>query len=317
MSENYKVGITGAGGYIGSRIAKLLKEEGHDLVLLDNFYNSQIEKIGNIEIHNVDIRRFEEISKHLKDCDVIMHLAGLTSVKGCEDNPVEAFEVNAEGTINIAKICSNNSMPLVYPSTMQTIGQELKDTIRPDSPKKPSNIYGLTNEIGANTIQALAKDSFPAYIFIQSNVYGHHDIGGKKISKGTVINFFVNQALRNEEITVHKPGTQSRDFIHVKDIARAWKKSLNHIKSIENGPSTFTLASGRTLTIIEVAEIVQDTAESLLSYKPEIKLVDNPTEATFTEKFQVDTTDIMRELEFQPDTRIEEAIENMMAASLE
>jgi len=53
---------------------------------------------------------------------------------------------------------------------------------------------------------------------MKTNIYGEYELDGKKITKRTVINIFVNKALKGEPLTVHKPGTQTRDFIHVLDV---------------------------------------------------------------------------------------------------
>lgn len=58
-----------------------------------------------------------------------------------------------------------------------------------------------------------------------SNLYGEHEIDGQMVSKGTVTNFFVDRALEGDVLTVYEPGTQSRNFVHVKDVAQAFVRS--------------------------------------------------------------------------------------------
>jgi UDP-glucose 4-epimerase len=74
-----------------------------------------------------------------------------------------------------------------------------------------------------------ADDAFPAHLFLKSNLYGEHVVDETEVGKLTVINFFVNRALAGETLTVYEPGTQMRNFVRVKDVARAYVRSAERL----------------------------------------------------------------------------------------
>jgi UDP-glucose 4-epimerase len=80
---------------------------------------------------------------------------------------------------------------------------------------------GLTKQMSEEDVHSVACRTLPTHVYMKSNLYGHHEVGGENIGKRTVINISVEQALANETLTVHEPGTQARDFVHLKDVERA------------------------------------------------------------------------------------------------
>lgn len=316
MSETYKIGVTGAAGYIASRITKRLLDRGEDVVAIDNFYAPQItgKQIQGQKIRDIDIRNREGLREVFSGVDVILHLGAISGVEDCSENSELAFDVNVGGTENIAWICRENNIPLVFPCSMAIIGEPKEFPISSSHPRDPINHYGLTKAMNEQDIKQLSKDSFPAHIYIKSNLYGHHTIDGKQVDKRTVINIFVEKALNREPLTVHKPGTQARDFIHVKDVADAYLKSIDKLVDTEGfGSVTFPLASGDDRSILDIAEIVQKVVNQEMGYKPEIDLVENPRgEEAAGEDFTVDTSQAKKEIGFETKHTIEDTVREMV-----
>ena len=307
--DELKVGVTGAAGYTGSRVTKRLLEKDHEVVALDNMYHGQVEEINGQEILDVDIREKESLEDKLADVDVIIHLAALSGLDDCNEKPDEAFEVNVEGTNNIVRICDKYSIPLIHSSSMAVIGDPVEQPITSSHPVKPLNLYGKTKAVNESVIRNFSRDSFPSHIFLKSNLYGNHYIDGQRIGKNTVINYFLTQASKGEPLTVYKPGTQSRDFIHVKDAAEAYVKSAETIVNQENGSKKFTVASGTSTSVIDVAEKIQKIFREEKETEPEIKLVENPREnETITENFNVGTERAKEIIAFDASKTIEDSI---------
>ncbi|MDY6775282.1 MAG: NAD-dependent epimerase/dehydratase family protein [Halobacteria archaeon] len=314
MTETYKIGVTGAGGYIGSRLTANLLEEGHEVVPTDNFYNAKVDEVEGVEIRDLDVRDRDGLRETYDDVDVLMHLAAVSGVDSCDDNPELAFDVNVGGTENVAWVCRENGIPLVFPCSMAIIGDPVEFPITSDHPRNPLNTYGLTKSMGEDDIHSLSRGEFPAHVYMKSNLYGHHELGGKEIGKNTVINIFVDKALNKEPLTVFKPGTQARDFIHVKDTARAYADSLDVILDEEDGATTYPIASGDCRSILEIAETVQEVVEEERGYSPEVELVDNPREdETLVDDFTVDTTKARDGIGFEAEYDIERAVREMVS----
>jgi len=314
VSETARVGVTGAAGYIGSRVVTDLLESGHDVVPVDNYHDPKVDSFEDQRILDIDVRDRGALREAFGDVDTVMHLAAITGVEECEADPELAFDVNVTGTENIAWLCRERAIPLVFPASMAVIGDPLEFPIAADHPRRPLNHYGLTKTMSEEDIGWLAEDVFPALVFLKSNLYGHHEIGGQSIGKRTVINIFVERALAEEPLMVHEPGTQSRDFLHVKDVARAYGLALDHLLDAEAGCETVPLASGESMSVLEIAHLVQRIVEEEQGIEIPVEIVENPraVEETDVDDFTVDTTSARGTLDFEAEHSIEESIRGML-----
>lgn len=311
-----KVGITGAAGYIGSRVMKRVLDEGYDVEAFDNFSDDQVRRVGAVDIREGDVRDTEDV-RSFSDCDVVLHLGAESGVDGCEKDPENAFTSNIVGTENVLWFCRRERIPLVFPCSMAIIGEPTEFPITADHPRNPMNVYGFTKHVGEENVKMFAKGRFLAHIFMKSNVYGFHEIDGARVGKGTVINFFINRARAGESLTVYEPGTQARDFIHVKDVAEAYVKSVERLLDTDGtGSDTLEIASGRSVSVLDVAEMVADAYAEHEGERPEVKVVENPRAGseTLVENFDVDVSKAEQELGWTARHGLEESIAEMVAA---
>jgi len=154
-----KILVTGAGGYIGSRVCYELMKD-HEIIPIDNFYLSQIESIKGNKILNIDIRDRKAMEK-LMPFDCVVHLAAISGVQDCEKNPDLAYEVNVLGTLNIAYLSRKYKIPLIFASSMAIFGEPEYFPIDEDHPKTPINLYGFTKYLGMENIKLFSKNNFP------------------------------------------------------------------------------------------------------------------------------------------------------------
>ena len=295
-----RVGVTGAGGYVGAGLCGKLMDRGHEVVMLDNYLNAQVRYVHGEEILWADIRDRNDVEKILKECDVVVHLAAISGVADCDKMPDKAYEINIVGTSNIAWVCRRYGIDLIFPSSMAVVGDPAELPIKSTHPRNPLNLYGLTKWSGEEIIRTLSKEKFNALIFIKTNIYGEFELDDRKISKRTVINIFVNKALKGEALTVHKPGTQTRDFIHVLDVIDAY------VMAVEKMPEGFnmtTLAGGECISVLDIAKLVQKYSDVA------INLVENPrSRETHAENFEVDTEEAKKLIGFEAKRRVEDEI---------
>ena len=309
------IAVTGAAGYIGSRVVVELREAHPDweLIAIDNGYRAQVDSIGDIEIEHVDIRNRNRLEDALAGADVLCHLAAISGVDDCEENADLAYEVNVTGTNNVAWFCKKTGAALAFPFSMAVLGDPQSFPITADQARDPLNWYGRTKWIGERSIGAFADGAFPAHLFLKSNLYGEHVVDGTEVGKPTVINFFVNRALAGETLTVYEPGTQARNFVHVKDVARAYvcsvERLLEQLERGVTGTETYEIASDEDMSVMEVAEIVREAASEEREIDVDVELVENPRSAeTMVEEFGVDISGARKTLDWRPEEDIENSV---------
>ncbi|GAB3669316.1 NAD-dependent epimerase/dehydratase family protein [Halopiger thermotolerans] len=317
--ETPTIAVTGAAGYIGSRVLQELRTAHPDwnLIALDNQYRGQVTSVSGIDIIHADIRNRHRLETILEGSDVVLHLAAISGVDDCDANRDLAYEVNVTGTNNVAWFCRKTGAALVFPFSMAVLGDPQTFPITADLPRDPLNWYGQTKLLGEQAIEGLADGSFPAHLYLKSNLYGEHVIGDSVVSKSTVINFFVNRALSSEPLTVYEPGTQSRNFIHVKDVARVYVRSAERLLEAldrgETGTKSYEVASDEDPSVMEVAETVAELADEELGTDPEVTVVENPRSGeTMVEEFTVDTSKTQEELMWEPKHAIEDSIRELL-----
>lgn len=314
MTETHRIGITGAAGYIGSCVATTLLDAGNEIVPVDDFSHAKVDDIDGSAIHEVDVRDRAALRDVFADVDAVAHLAAISGVQECDAAPEAAFDVNVRGTENVAWLCRERGLPLVFPASMGIIGDPVSFPIDAAHPRDPLNHYSRTKAMSEEDIHWLADGAFPAHVLMKSNLYGHHRVGGRDVAKHTVINLFVDMALDGGPLTVHEPGTQSRDFIHVEDVARAYRCSLDALVDAGPGAATIPIASGDCRSVLEIAETVQRIVDEERGYRPEIELVENPRSAeTTTGDFTVDTGRARVLIGFEAERTVERTIREMVS----
>lgn len=301
-----KIAITGAAGYIGSRVMKEAIKNNMKVIGIDNFSNGQINEINDNKIKNIDIENLEKLENEIKNCDAVLHLAAISGVQDCEENKNKAYKTNIVGTENISFLCYKYNIPLLFVSSMATLGNPTDFPITENHPKNPVNFYGLTKLAGMKNVETFSKNNFPSYTFILGNVYGNHKIDNKKITKQTVVNIFINQAKKGKPLTVFKPGTQARDFVHVKDVARIFIEATKKLIKDKKQNQKFNLASNKSYSVLDIANMIK----KYNSKETKIQIQENPRNETLVQNFNVDISKLKDELDLGPKINLKEKIKS-------
>jgi UDP-glucose 4-epimerase len=238
--------------------------------------------------------------------DLLYHVAGISSATVCESRPAVAFDVNVQGTENVGWVCRRQGIPLIFLSSVRSVGDPGGKPVNAARSCKPDTVYSLTKCMGEDAVERLADAAFPAVTVRLSNVYGYSTGGGSPNSTNdllgrSVVETFVSQALNGDPLTIFGSGSQARDFVWITDVIDALialRSTLEY--DAEVGADTFTVASGETWTITEVAELVQAEAEHRLGSAPELRFLDCGERPTVPSKIDVDIAKTSAKLGFDP-----------------
>jgi nucleoside-diphosphate-sugar epimerase len=319
MTDPFTVGVTGAAGYTGARVVQELQATHPDwrVLAIDNFYQGTVREVGGVTVRHVDIRDRRQLVDSLRGVDAVCHLAAVSGVEDCDERSELSYEVNVVGTNNVAWLCRKLGAGLIFAASMAIFGDPEGFPITADQSRAALNWYGRTKILGEAAVEQFATGSFPAFVFVKSNLYGSYSVGDSTVSKEAVINYFLRRARNEQSITVYEPGTQSRNFVHVADVARSYVRGLErmreHLREGETGTTHYTIASDSDPSVMTVAEQIQ-TAAAEHGLEPTVELVENPRSGeTVVEQFGVDTSRTRAELGWEPTWSIEEAIHRQLS----
>ncbi len=276
-----RVGVTGASGFIGGGLVPFLADRDYDLRLIDN-------RTGPVEVTHrawpVVRGDFESDSglALLSDCDVVLHLAAISGVMACARDPEGSSRSNVGGTEKLVAMCRDRRIPIAFASSFAVVGAPQVLPVVESTPARPTHEYARQKTAGEELVAGLGREGIvPTVIARQSNVYGGYRAEGRYVSKGNVIQLFAQQAFGGR-LTVNAPGTQRRDFIHIEDVFAHWEGIVRFLlrRDSRPGTTTFNVASGEALSVLEVAERTRREFGRLRpsASLPRIDVVPNPRE---------------------------------------
>ena len=217
--------VTGGIGFIGSHVVDTLLDAGHEVVVFDNLGSGQVDNLHHardkIQIIDADIRNLETLSKALHKVDWVFHLAALTSVSQSVANPYLTNDINTTGTLNVLLAARDaNVSRVIFSSSCAIYGDihhpPLKESDFPN-PKTPYASSKLSGEhLAMSFYHSYGLETICLRYF---NVYGPRQRANSAYA--AVIPRFIKCYQEVKSPIVYGDGHQSRDFIHVYDVARA------------------------------------------------------------------------------------------------
>jgi UDP-glucose 4-epimerase len=178
------------------------------------------------------------------------------SVQRSVDDPVDSHETNIDATLRLLEHARKENARFVFASSAAIYGTPESIPIEESDPKRPTSPYGL-EKYTADQYCRLYNDLYgvETVVLRYFNVYGPRQRGGQYSG---VIDAFLEQADRGDEITVHGDGEQTRDFIHVDDVVAA-----NCLAAVNGTPGeAYNVGTGESISILDLAELVRETIDT-------------------------------------------------------
>lgn len=249
--------VTGGAGFIGANLVKMLVEQNHEVIVVDNYAGGKKEERINpkAEYIELDIRDYQKLNEVCAGgFDGIFHLAALPRVSYSMEQPIETHNTNVNGTLNVL-VCAkvNNIKRVVFSSSAAVYGDQEKFPVEESFLPNPMSPYGLHKQIGeqycALFSMAYGLETVSLRYF---NVYGpYFDPEG---AYALVVGKFVDQRKNNQPMTICGDGEYYRDYVHVMDIARANLMAMSG-DSVGKG-EVINIGSGESCSVNELAELI-------------------------------------------------------------
>lgn len=288
--------VTGGAGFIGSHLTEALLARGLRVRVLDNFATGRRDYVpAAADLIEADICDADTLAGVFARVDSVFHVAARPRVMYSIEHPVEAHRVNVIGTLNVLMAARDAGVRrFIYSGSSSVYGDQAKLPLRESMAANPLNPYALqkyTSEQYVRLFHRLYRMETLTLRYF--NVYGPRmAVTGAYV---TVIGVFLDQRARDEPLTIHGDGLQTRDFTHVRDVVRA---NLLAMEAATADGRALNIGRGRNLSVRQIAALIggptvyqagragdaRDTladisqARAILGWEPEVSLEDGINE---------------------------------------
>lgn len=296
-----KIIVTGGCGFIGSHLAELLVDEGHQVCVLDNLSSGKKENLSQvadrIKIIECDISKEGSWEENFNGVEWVFHLAALADIVPSIRKPEDYFKVNVDGTFNVLQASRLYGIKrFIYAASSSCYGIPYKLPVKETDPIMPQYPYALTKRLGEELVLHWDKVyKLPTLSLRLFNVYGPRSRTSG--TYGAVFGVFLAQKLAEKPFTVVGDGNQTRDFTYVKDVTRAFLMAAESDKVNE----VYNVGSEKEVSVNRIAE--------LLGEKERVNIPKRPGEPS---RLLADITKIKNELSWSPRISIEEGIVELL-----
>jgi CDP-paratose 2-epimerase len=282
--------ITGGCGFIGCNLTDRLAARGETVTILDNLARSGVRENAQwlksrhgerINIQVSDVRDPISVIDLVRDAKAVLHLAAQVAVTSSLDSPVDDFEINARGTLNVLEALRlhNPTAPLLFASTNKVYGRLISDSqitrmgrrYQPNDPALANGIseaapldlyspYGCSKGAADQYVHDYARVyGLRTAVLRMSCIYGPRQFGNE--DQGWIAHFLLS-ALRGVPLTIYGDGCQVRDALYVADAVDAWLAVLDQIDTAKG--CVFNLGGGpsNSVSLLELLDLISKTTGS-------------------------------------------------------
>jgi UDP-glucose 4-epimerase len=262
-----KVLVTGGAGFIGSHLVRRLAKECQ-VVVLDDLSTGTLANLEGVDCEFVEgsIDEEEALDRCCRGVDRVFHLAAMISVPLSMEQPLECVRLNATGTLKVLQAAANQGVrKLVLASSAAIYGDDPEVPKREDMTPDPRSPYAVTKLDGEYYCDLFRRERKLETACLRFfNVFGPRQ--NPRSAYAAAVPIFITRALAGEPLQIHGDGGQTRDFVHVVDIAAA----LDFVSLHTEAAGVFNCGYGSAISIRSLAEriIHQCGSSSVIEHTP-------------------------------------------------
>ncbi|MEO9171029.1 MAG: NAD-dependent epimerase/dehydratase family protein [Candidatus Baltobacteraceae bacterium] len=289
--------VTGGAGFIGSHIVDAYLASGHDVLVLDSLWEHGGGRRVNVperaSFVHMDVRD-ENIARIFQEFrpDIVSHHAAQHSVAISSRDPKYDADVNVMGLINVLEQSLKNQVKkIVFASSGATFGTPDRFPIVEATPQFPTSPYGITKMVAEHYLRFYKAEKGLDFTALRyGNVYGpRQDPNGE----AGVISIFIGKFLKREGIRIDWDGEQTRDYVFVKDVAKA------NVCALEKGSgSCYVIGTNKKTSVNEI----YSTLVQISGFEAPVTRA--PRRAGDARDAQFDPALAKKELDWQPETKL-------------
>lgn len=261
-----KILVTGGAGFIGSHVTEAYLSAGHRVTVLDNLSHGKKTNVpAGAAFVKADVRspRISEIFKKGR-FEVVCHHAAQMDVRYSVEHPREDADINILGLLNLLEAAKNTGVKkIIFAASGGTYYGECPRPARESNPPHPLSPYGVSKLVSEHYLQSYkALFGLDFTVLRYANVYGpRQDPHGE----AGVVAIFCGKILDGEGLTVFGTGRQERDYVFVKDVARA-----NLLALSRGGGRSFNIGTGKATSVLSLAKTLMQASDKTvrLVHKP-------------------------------------------------
>jgi UDP-glucose 4-epimerase len=257
-----RVLVTGGAGFIGAHVVRALLAGGHEPVVLDRLDFGVSPLLPHVPVVHGDVADPKTVLPKLPPVHAVIHLAAQISVPKAEAEPLGTVRDNVDGTVGAFSLAlSLGAAEFRWASSAAVYGDPDGDLpLRETSPVRPQGIYGLTKWTGERLVDHLGRHHGLRVVTLRlANVYGP---GQRTAGEGGVVARFVEALAAGDPLVREGDGEQTRDFIYVADVARAFVHRLGATPSL-----VLNIGTGEATSVNRLGELLAQVAERPLRWQ--------------------------------------------------
>ena len=263
-----RVAVTGGAGFVGSNLVIRLMEDGHEVVVVDDFSTGVRGNLHNLdcELHELSITDEVRLKKALSKCQVIFHLGARGSVPRSIKEPRATHDVNATGTLNVLEAARESGAHVLFSSSSSVYGRNMqlpKDETMWLGPMTP---YAASKLSAEAYVQSYASSyQIPITLFRFFNIFGPRQRPDHEYA--AVLPKWIWLAMHGHPIDVFGDGTVTRDFTYIDTVIDVATIAMNK-RIVSDGP--INLAFGNRISLNETIEMLRQHFPNLkVNYLPQ------------------------------------------------